>query len=110
MSDPKGPSSPPNVLCAGEAKPFDDRTALRLIVDRASPRLFREPDNPGNVLKECRQIAIYRLCNADSSAVAKIELLEYLIEIAQKSDGAEVWRALFSELRAKLLQEQESEA
>ncbi len=30
--------------------------------------------------------------------VGKCELLEYLITVAQKTEGAEVWRALFAEM------------
>ena len=30
-----------------------------------------------------------------------VELLKYLISVAQKTEGAEVWRALFAELLAK---------
>jgi len=35
---------------------------------------------------------------------AKLELLDYLIGIAQDTHGSEVWRALFAEIR-RLVQE-----
>ena len=41
---------------------------------------------------------------------ARIQLLESLIQVAQKTNGSEVWRALFAELRCsivKLLEKEE---
>jgi hypothetical protein len=40
--------------------------------------------------------------NAPHKIRGKIELLEYLIGIAQNTQGAEVWRALFAEMHASL--------
>jgi len=30
-----------------------------------------------------------------------VDLLDYLIEVAQKTEGAEVWRALFAEIKGR---------
>jgi hypothetical protein len=38
------------------------------------------------------------LIEPESAVVAKIELLEYLLDVAQKTEGAAVWRALFAEM------------
>ncbi len=43
-----------------------------------------------------------RMVAALSAEDAKTELLHYLIGVAQKTQGAEVWRALFAELLAKV--------
>ncbi len=37
------------------------------------------------------------------SATAKVELLDYLCGVAAKTEGADVWRALFAEMRLRLL-------
>ena len=47
-------------------------------------------------LTEDQKAAIERLSAHD----AKLKLLDYLIGVAQKTEGAAVWRALFAEMRA----------
>jgi len=42
--------------------------------------------------------------NNIQKAKAKVELLDYLIGIAQETPGSELWRALFAEMRASLQQ------
>lgn len=44
-----------------------------------------------------------KLSKADI-ADAKAELLDYLLRVAVRTDGSEVWRALFAEMRSNLLE------
>ena len=44
-------------------------------------------------------------CNSDHvckvANASEVDLLDYLIEVAQKTEGAEVWRALFAEIKGR---------
>jgi len=43
----------------------------------------------------------------DKVLQGKVEVLNYLMRVAQDTQGAEVWRALFAEMRRSLLKEPE---
>jgi hypothetical protein len=46
--------------------------------------------------------SLKQLFNGDQTTMTALQLIDYLISVAEKTEGAEVWRALFAEIRKNL--------
>lgn len=60
-------------------------------------------DEKANKVMDCTGAWHDRIGHAELIAAAKVEVLNHLIGVAQATNGAEVWRALFAEMRTKIL-------
>lgn len=114
MSIPEEPNNPTWAsLHLHEEKPKTDREALNLIVEVLTRRpsaglsINIEPDNPGEAIRKARTIANNRRIEMPDGPEAQQELLLYLVEVAQKTKGAEVWRSLFAEIIRRIEAQEE---